>query len=183
MNFVWNSHLVLPLLWKCFQNIEEALFAEEALLCKVWFTIHRLIIKLVSSEVFLRLCQTSLIKLFRKANLVCLTLTVFDLKLYHRCFTGTSVPLSIAWSHIYKFWIFVTCHITYSFGSCSIVGKPLCYYASDRIIPGLWVIGSEGCCHQPPLVVWPTAKYLRSRVGRSHTCQLSWRNLGSDVHS
>ena len=27
------------------------------------------------------------------------------------------------------------------------------------------------------------ATYLRSRVGRSHPCQLSWRNLGSGVYS
>ena len=32
--------------------------------------------------------------------------------------------------------------------------------------------------HRPPLVVWPTAKYLRSRVGRLHPSWLVQRNLG-----
>ena len=34
----------------------------------------------------------------------------------------------------------------------------------------------------PALLVWPTAKYLRSRISRLHPNWLVQRNLGSDVH-
>ena len=36
--------------------------------------------------------------------------------------------------------------------------------------PNSLVMDDEGCSHQPPLVVWPTAKYL---VGHTH---ISWVN-------
>ena len=41
----------------------------------------------------------------------------------------------------------------------------------------------ESCCHDPPLVVWLTAKYLQSNIGRLHPTSLVQQNLVSGVHN